>query len=77
MVYIFYKPVIYRQPGENILLRGLVRLGVSTSGDYKRDQKFKHFPDKTDILIAGIAIVFGMIGALLLAAVIINPIRKL
>ena len=77
MVYVFYKPVIYRQPGENIYYRGLVRLGVSTSGIINEIRSSNIFLIKQTILIAGIAIVFGMIGALLLAAVIINPIRKL
>ncbi len=77
MVYIFYKPVIYRQSGENVYYRGLVRLGVSTGGIIAEIKNSNILLVRQTLIIAAAAIAFGMIAALLLAAIIISPIRKL
>ena len=76
-VYIFYKPIIYRQVGEKNYFRGVVRLGVSTSSIIKQIRDANISLVKQTAVIAAIAVVFGMIGALILAAIIISPIRKL
>ncbi len=75
--YIFFKPVLFRSSDDDIFFRGIVRLGVSNRGilndiDDSREQL-------TLIIgtVAVIAIVLGIIGALLLAAVIIRPINIL
>ncbi len=76
-VYTFYKPVIYRQSGENIYYRGLVRLGVSTSGILSEIRNSNDFLIKQTLIIAAGAILFGMAGALILSSIIISPIKKL
>ncbi|MDX9802365.1 MAG: SpoIIE family protein phosphatase, partial [Spirochaetia bacterium] len=76
-VYTFYKPVIYRQSGENIYYRGLVRLGVSTGGILAEIKNSNDFLIRQTLIIAAAAILFGMIGALILSAIIIRPIRAL
>ena len=77
MVYTFYKPIIFRQPGEENYFRGVVRLGVSTSSIIKETRNSNISLVKQAAVIAAIAVAFGVVGALILAAIIISPIRKL
>jgi hypothetical protein len=75
--YIFYRPVVYRQPGQDIYFRGAVRLGVSTEkirSELAASQRNLIF--RTGI-IALIAAGLGLLGAILMAAITINPINKL
>ncbi|MBN1835229.1 MAG: SpoIIE family protein phosphatase [Spirochaetales bacterium] len=75
--YTFYRPLVYRQPQDRAYYRGAVRLGVST--DLIRAQ----LSDATRTLvirtglIALVAAGLGLAGAILLASITVNPIRKL
>ncbi len=75
--YTFYKPVLYRVRGENRYFRGMVRLGVSTESILKEVEVSRN----NLILITGgialVALVLGIVGALILASIIIIPIRRL
>ncbi|MCL2294999.1 MAG: SpoIIE family protein phosphatase [Spirochaetes bacterium] len=76
-VYIFYKPIIFRQPGEDTFFRGVVRLGVSTSSLLAEVRNSNMILVQQTLVIATIAVVFGIIAALILSTVIIRPIRML
>ncbi|MCL2792391.1 MAG: SpoIIE family protein phosphatase [Spirochaetaceae bacterium] len=76
-VYTFYKPIIYRMPGDDIFFRGVVRLGVSTSRIIAETRNSNIILIRQTAITAAIAVVFGIVGALILAAIIISPIRKL
>ncbi|MFQ3621619.1 MAG: SpoIIE family protein phosphatase, partial [Spirochaetales bacterium] len=75
--YTFYKPVLYRVRGENRYFRGMIRLGVSTENILKEVTLARN----NLILITGgialVSLVLGIIGALILASIIIIPIRRL
>jgi serine phosphatase RsbU (regulator of sigma subunit) len=75
--YTFYRPIVYRVPGEDVYFRGAVRMGVST----ERIQNELAASTRNLIVRAGIialiAAGLGFLGAFLMASIIRNPIRKL
>jgi hypothetical protein len=75
--YTFYKPVLYRVRGENRYFRGMVRLGVSTESILKDVQESRNYLLLITGGIALVALVLGIVGALILASIIIIPIRRL
>jgi HAMP domain-containing protein len=75
--YLFYLPVVYRQPGQDVYFRGAVRLAVSTqriSAELSGSQRRLFI--QTGI-IALVAAGLGMIGAFIMAGLTAGPIRKL
>jgi hypothetical protein len=76
-VFIFFKPVMYRQGSEDNYFRGLIRLEVSIDSIVKDIVEDQQSLLRIILIIAFAAIAIGAIGALLLAALIISPIRKL
>lgn len=75
--YTFYRPIVYRVPGEDVYFRGAVRMGVST----ERIQNELATSTKNLIIRAGIialiAAGLGLLGAIVMASITINPIKKL
>jgi serine phosphatase RsbU (regulator of sigma subunit) len=75
--YTFYRPIVYRVPGEDAYFRGAVRMGVST----ERIQNELAASTRNLIVRAGIialiAAGLGFLGAFIMASIIRNPIRKL
>jgi serine phosphatase RsbU (regulator of sigma subunit) len=75
--YTFYRPIVYRVPGEEIYFRGAVRMGVST----ERIRAELATSTRNLIIRAGIialiAAGLGLAGAILMASITINPIKKL
>jgi methyl-accepting chemotaxis protein len=75
--YTFYRPIVYRVPGEDVYFRGAVRMGVST----ERIQNELAASTKNLIIRAGIialiAAGLGLLGAIMMASITINPIKKL
>ncbi|MBN2354026.1 MAG: SpoIIE family protein phosphatase [Spirochaetales bacterium] len=75
--YVFYMPVVTRVPGYDHYFWGLARLGVSS------DDISRQIQGSTQTLVGltgGIALLalgLGLAGALLLASIIINPLRRL
>lgn len=75
--YIFYQPVLYRNPNEDVYYRGMVRMGVSTELILQEIAASQRTLIFTTVVIALIAVAVGVFGALLLATIIIIPINKL
>ena len=75
--YTFYRPIVYRVPGEDAYFRGVVRMGVST----ERISAELAGARNSLVLVAGvIALVaagLGLVGAFIMAWYISTPIKKL
>jgi methyl-accepting chemotaxis protein len=75
--YTFYRPIVYRVLGEDIYYRGAVRMGVST----ERIQNELAISTRNLIIRAGIialiAAGLGLLGAIFMAYITVNPIKKL
>jgi len=75
--YTFYRPIVYRVPGEEIYFRGAVRMGVST----ERILTELAISRRNLIIRAGIVALIaaglGLLGAIVMASITINPIKKL
>ena len=76
-VFIFFKPIMYRQGSDDNYFRGLIRLEVSL--DSIMDSIFREqlVLIRTIGIVALAAMLIGAIGALVLSSLIIRPIRKL
>ena len=75
--YVFYKPVLYRQGGDAKYVHGTVRVEVSTESLLKTVTRDRQDLVRTTAWIAIIAVLIGVLGALVLASIIISPIRRL
>jgi serine phosphatase RsbU (regulator of sigma subunit) len=76
-IYIFFKPVMYRQGTEDNYFRGLIRLEVSIESIRRQIAEGQQELLRLIMIVALAAIVIGTIGALALSTVIIRPIRRL
>ena len=75
--YVFYAPIVFRRPGENLYYRGAVRLGVSTDAiraELSGSQRQLIFWTG---IIALAAAGLGLAGALIMAGITVGPINKL
>ena len=75
--YIFYKPIVLRQPREDFYYHGLVRLAISTDKISREIISSRNTLILQTGIIALIAVVLGIIGAIVLASIIVTPIKKL
>ncbi|MCD6121965.1 MAG: SpoIIE family protein phosphatase [Spirochaetales bacterium] len=75
--YIFYKPIVFRQPREDFYYHGLVRLAISTERINGEIISSRNTLILQTGIIALIAVVLGIIGAIVLASIIVTPIKKL
>lgn len=76
-LYTFYKPIVYRSRGDDIYYRGMIRLNVSTQNIIQQiDQSRRELIVRTG-LIALVAVILGIIGAVIMASITITPIKKL
>ncbi len=75
--YIFYMPIVYRKPGEEIYYRGMVRLGISAVTILEEIDSSTFRLILTIAIIALVAVGLGTLGALILASITISPIKKL
>lgn len=75
--YIFLKPIIYRQEGSDEYFRGFVRLSVSTGLIVQELLQARALLVRNALIIAALALIVGIIGALALARIIARPILKL
>jgi len=75
--FILFKPVMFRQGSEDIFFRGLVRLEVSVDSILEEIALAQQTLIMVILVVALAALVIGTIGALLVAALIIRPIRQL
>jgi serine phosphatase RsbU (regulator of sigma subunit) len=76
-VYIFFKPVMYRQGTEDNYFRGLIRLEVSTGSIIDEINEGQASLLRIILLVALAAITIGTIGALVFSTLMIRPIRRL
>ncbi|HUZ18345.1 MAG TPA: SpoIIE family protein phosphatase [Spirochaetia bacterium] len=75
--YTFYKPIVYRSNQDNVYFRGIVRVGVSTKNILAQMASSQRTLFITVAIVALAAIGLGLLGALILAAITINPIKRL
>jgi hypothetical protein len=75
--FIFFKPVMYRQGSEDTYFRGLVRLEVGTESIREALAAGRREQLKTILSVALLAVAIGVVGALLLASLIVRPLRRL
>lgn len=76
--YVFYRPIVYRDSSrEGVYFHGMIRLGISTENIVSEIKNSRNSLVRQTALIALVAIVLGIFGALLLATIIIRPIRRL
>jgi hypothetical protein len=75
--YVFYKPVLYRQGSDSKYVHGTVRVAISTQSVLAAINAERQALVRTTVYIAFIAVLIGIVGALVLASVIISPIRRL
>jgi HAMP domain-containing protein len=76
--YQFYKPVLYYSENDNEnFVKGLVRLEVSTESIVRDITSAQTQLVTTTLLVALVALALGLIGALVLSRITVNPIRKL
>ncbi len=75
--FIFFKPVMYRQGAEDVYFRGLVRLEVSTDSIVSAMVAGRIDLLKITGAVALLAVLMGVIGALVLASLIVRPLKRL
>jgi len=76
-VFIFFKPVMYRQGEEDNYFRGLIRLEVSIDSIMDAILRGQIVLLRTITIVALAAVLIGITGAFTLSTLIIRPIRKL
>lgn len=76
-IFIFYKPVMFRQGADDNFLRGLVRLEVSVDSIMERILEEQLLYLRTILIIALIALLIGTLAAIIFSNMIIRPILKL
>ena len=76
-LYTFFRPIVYRQPREEEYYRGAVRLGVSTDKIRAELQSSTRTLIVRTGIIALVAAGLGLAGAIAMASITVNPIRKL
>ena len=75
--YLFYKPVLYRRGTEQIYVRAVILLKVSTEELINTVNRATLTVVLTASIIALVAVIIGISGSLVLASIIIRPIRRL
>ncbi len=75
--YIFYKPILYRQGREPAYYRGMVRVAVSTELIVAEVLRSRDILVRNVSIVAAIALAVGILGAVILSGIIINPVRRL
>ena len=75
--YVFYKPIIYRTAGDNDYVKGLIRLAVTTKPILKQITEARDQLVFLTSLVALAALFLGLVGALILSTITVNPIKKL
>ncbi len=75
--YLFYLPVVFRQPGQDVYFRGAVRLAVSTEDIRAQLAGSQRRLILQTGIIALVVLGLGLIGALIMASITVGPIKKL
>lgn len=75
--HVFYKPVLFRQEGGEAYVQGNVIVEISTEEMFASLIQKRNAAILFTVYIALIVVAIGMLGAQILASVIISPIRRL
>ena len=76
--YTFYRPIVYQDSDrEGVYYHGMVRLGISTERIIQEIRTSRETLIRQTAIIAFGAIALGIVGAVLLATIIIIPLRRL
>ncbi|MDR2542234.1 MAG: SpoIIE family protein phosphatase [Treponema sp.] len=75
--YIFYKPILYHQAADNDFFRGFAILEVSLDSIVEEIFYGQMRLLLTIVIVALVALIFGIIGAVIFSNLIIIPLRKL
>lgn len=75
--YIFYKPVLYRQGSEQNFVRAVVVMEIHTDALLQQLDAEKENIIRVAGVIAVAAIIISLFGSLILASIIIRPVKKL
>jgi len=75
--YLFYQPFLYLTLGDPTYVRGLIRIEVSSETIEKQITASRDQLILVTAIVALIALTLGLVGAFVLSALTINPIRKL
>lgn len=75
--YIFYKPVLYRQGTEQNYVRGVVLVEIETSSLIKSVDAATANLIKILTVVAALALASGIFGSLVMASIIVQPVKKL
>ncbi len=76
-VFILYKPVMFRQGAENTYYRGAIRLAVSIDSIVEAVAAGREELIRITLIVALAALAIGILGAFVLASIIIRPIKRL
>jgi hypothetical protein len=76
-LFVFFKPVMYRQGSEDVYFRGLIRLEVSIDSIIAQITEDQRDLLQVILLVAFSAVAIGVVGALVFSTLIIRPVRKL
>lgn len=75
--FLFYRPVLYRQGSSQNFVRGIVWIEISTTSLIESLDSARKVVVYTALGISLFAIIIGTVGSMILAGIIVNPIRKL
>ncbi|MFP4509643.1 MAG: SpoIIE family protein phosphatase [Spirochaetaceae bacterium] len=75
--YLFFRPIVYRELNSDVYFHGVVRILVSSERIIQEIQASQQNLVTTTGIITLIAVGIGVVGALLLASIIVIPIRRL
>ncbi len=75
--YLFFKPVMYRQGTEDVFFRGLIRLDVSIDSIADQIAQGQQELIRVILYVALSAVGIGILGALIMSAFIIRPLKTL
>lgn len=75
--YLFYKPVVYNYGSEETYVHGIVFLHISTQSLIDEMHEARMAILKISILALAVAVILGILSALLLSGIIVRPIKKL
>ncbi len=75
--WLFYKPVLYRQGSDQTFVRGLIILEVSTEPMLRELASSRQNIIYAAVIVAVLTVLIGIIGSLMVANIIIRPIKLL
>ncbi|MFP4644205.1 MAG: serine/threonine protein phosphatase, partial [Spirochaetales bacterium] len=75
--YLFYKPIVYREIDSDVYFHGVVRVMISSERIIREINNAQRNLVTTTAIITVIAVLVGIVGALVLSSIIVIPITRL